>query len=250
MAVFDQAANRVHLFADYGVAMMLGRDLDETRRDRTVANWAISCVGMAVEAALCDLDEQCEKLLSRAADWLQIAISDGEIPPNHYGPNIHEARSRHVLAVTKWLRTSTLDQELLSSACSFLATYFAQVKDKVEVAHNLPTFVLANRWQELESHFQNCRGLEAPDLHRPIRCPGKMSFVLAEHELNGIPDTNDLQRCFGKFMAYQMAVCLRLRRNGLGTWVDVPTWTLIDELNFAGEKVNGPANIRRALRYI
>jgi hypothetical protein len=250
MAVFDQDSHRAHLRADYGIPMMLGYSLEEARHSRTVANWAFSCVNRAVEAALCTMDEECELLLSRAAEWLQIAISEREIPPNHYGPIVHEARSRHVLAVAKWLRTASLDHALLSSACSLLTAYFAKLPDKVEVAHNLPTFVLAKRWHDLESHFQKCRGLERPELGRPIRCPGKMSYLLAEREIRGLPNADVLQKAFRKFMAYQMAICLGLRRNGLGTMVEVPTWTIIDELIFGQKEGTGPANIRRALRYV
>jgi hypothetical protein len=244
MAVFDQAARRAHLFADYGIPMMLARRLDEARVTHTIANWALSCCDVAVQAALCDLDHQCEQLLARASDWLQIALDERENPSPHYGPYIREAHCRHVLAVVKCLRTASLDRELLSSACTLLAMYFAGVTDKVEVAHNLPTFVLANKWEELENHFHNCRGLEAPEAGRSIKCPGKMSYLLAEHQLKDVPDTATLERAFGRFMAYQMSVCLGLRKNGLGTWREVPTWTVIDELRIGNAKMNGPACIR------
>jgi hypothetical protein len=250
MAVFDPGALRVQLIAEYGVSMMLTRSFDEVRSKRTLGHFAMSCLNMAVEAALCGLDAECEQLLDRASDWLDIAVAAGEIPPGDYRPNIHEARTRHALAVTNWLRTSALDHELLASACSFLAVYFAQVESKREIAHNLPTFVLANRWQELAAQFEGCASLGPLDISGAIRCPGKMSYLFAQHKTKGVPEKRVLQECFERFMSYQMPVSLGIRRNGLGSLRDVPTWCLIEELTFADKSPKGPATLRRALKYV
>jgi hypothetical protein len=248
MGVFDRAKQREFLLA----FSSLRHSLDEARSRRCVGALALSCFDQAVQAALCDLDQAYAQLLTRAHDWLKVAIREPEFSQNA-DPGYDDAYYRHVLAVIGWLRSRTLDGDLLSAACDHFTSYFRSrlYKFKAEVTHNLPTFVLARKYAELHAHFRACRQLQPPAAARGIKCPGRMSYLIAQHELTGHPDSDTLRGALRSFMAYQMPLCLKVRKTGgIGLWREVPTWTLLEDEYGGGPRRDGPANIRRALEYV
>lgn len=250
VGVFDRRKEREHLRANYGIPMMLRRSLKESRSEAVVGNWAHACLKVAVVAALCEIDDAYFDLLARADDWMTISIEESEVHPPSYGPNITEALRFQALAIVRWLRSRELDQRLLAAACNELDQYFARQKDKTNVAYRLPTFVLARKWAELKSHFDAFPKWQKPTAKRGIKCPGKMCYLIAEHETLGDPDHGALARSFESFMAYQMPVCLMVNPQGLGIMEDVPTWMLLDEIYGSGDRADGPACIRKALRFV
>jgi hypothetical protein len=101
MTIHDPDRERGFLRADTGGAMMLGRSLDEARAERGITPWALSCFGLMVSAALCELDEEAGALLQRAHDWLEVAIHEDERPNNEIERerDYTETRRFHVLGL-------------------------------------------------------------------------------------------------------------------------------------------------------
>jgi hypothetical protein len=249
MKRFERKELHGHLLAEYGIPRILSNTISDARSGRYIAYHALSCLSSAVEAALCNLDGEYEVLLSRAREWLDIALAEQEVPANHYGPNIHEVHCNKQLALTNWLLTNEIDGRLLDTACEFLRRYFQERQPLVEVAHNLPTFVIAQRFDAVRHIVDNDTRFKSPRALSGIKCPGKMSYLIAGHEAAGEPDLGSLRDAFQSFLKYQMPVCLHVRRNGLGTWGDVPTWMYLYTKYF-DEPVGGPDAIRIALRYV
>ncbi len=250
MNVFDREQQRRILHADHGVARMLGPSLEESRARRALTSWGVSCFDTMVEAALCELDQEAGLLLERAESWLDLAVRENERSRWDFGKLWTEAIRFRVLGICRWLARRDPALDLFSSACDALSRYFKREKDKSEVAYNLPPFLLAQRYEELLARFSACKGLEPPASLKGIKCPGKMSYLFARHELFGAPDRSSLEGAFRSFLKNEIPVCLMLRSSGLGVPAHIPTWTLLDERYFDGATTSACENIRRALRYV
>ncbi len=250
MKTFDRDQQRKLLLADHGVKLMLEGTDDESRTGRTLTSWGIACFDMMVDAALCELDTEAGLLLARAESWLDLAVRENERSRWDFGKLWTEALRFRVLGICRWLTNREPAHDLFSSACDTLNRYFRREKDKVEVAYNLPPFLLAGRCRELLARFKACKGLEPPTSLKGIKCPGKMSYLFAQHELHGDPDRGSLEEAFRSFLKNEIPVCLNLRSTGLGVTTHIPTWTLLEERYFGGATTNAFENIRRALRYV
>lgn len=247
MSAFSIAIEREHLLAPYGVQRLLGASIDQARENASIASHALSCVREGVLAALCSLDGEASRLFSRSRNWLHIAIEEKE--PTRFA-NYDEANRLLMLALCDWLFTGTLDNELAQNACDHFGEHLKNQTDKSEVAHALPSFVIAERYHELVEHFTRCKNLTCPKSLRSIKCPGKMSLLFAEHALTGRPDRATLSDAYTAFLKYQLPVCLGIRSQGLGITQDVPKWLYLEWAFFQSDRSVGVHSLRRVFEYV
>ena len=200
MKSFDFDQQRQLLRASHGVAMSLGEPLEEARASRSLTSWAVGCFNKMVHAALCEMDEEAGLLLERAEAWLDLAVRENERASWSFGKLWTEALRFRVLGTCRWLTKREPASDLFSSACDTLDRYFRREKDKGELTYNLPAFLLAGRYEELLARFKACKGLEPPASLTGIKCPGKMSYLFAKHELSGDPDLASLEQAFRSFL--------------------------------------------------
>jgi len=253
MTSFDPVRERALLQADTGVSMMLERSLEEARVERGITPWALGCFRELVKAALCDLDDDAAALLARARHWLEVAVRENERPHSEIEKDRDwkEAERFRVLGLCRWLMEREVDQKLFSSACDALTRYFGRQKDeRIGVTYSFPSFILAGHYDEVLAFFGAFKWLAPPARPSGIKCPAKICYLFATHELSGDPDGSSLERSFRSFLKFMMPVCLGLRSGGFGVVSDVPVWTLLEEQYIGGVTRDGFENIRRALPYL
>lgn len=236
MPAFDPQKLREHLLSDYGVAPLLAK----VKSDSEVIAWSWSCLANAVQASLCSLDSAAVALAERAYEWLRDE-SVRRLPgyKHHVG-----------FALASWILTGQLDQRAISDACDYLCDYFPRVRDKIEVTHNLPTLLLAERYENICQAFEKTKGLTVPVAANRIRCPGKMSFFIATHELSEEVNRAVIKDALVSFLRYQIPVCLHVHRASLGTWNDVPIWMYLHGRYLQERPFFGIEALRVALNFV
>ena len=233
---FNLQELRGHLLASYGVSMLLKK----SRSDANVTTWSMSCISHAVQAALCGLDAEALALCERAREWLAVETKTSQPGYQHHLG----------FAIANWILTGRLDQAALEDACQYLREYLTSVRDKTEVAHQLSPFLLAEKYTDLCQIFEATKSLKPAENLNRIRCPGKMSYVIASHEVSGEPGLPALKDAFQSYLKFQIPVCLHVHRSSLGTWGDVPAWMLLHGRYLQEVPLTGVEALRVALDYV
>jgi hypothetical protein len=219
--------------------------LAKARREKQMANWALSTFTDAVGAVLVGLDSEARAVLALVTEWLQLAIIEHEIPPRD---PIDESGDYHfgcvhcTLGLCRWLQSGEVEVPLFEEAADRHVAHAQASGDRWEMARALPVLLPARRFQQTVD-IARAERLTA-DVAARIKSPGKMAYLYALSALTESPDDSVLRKTLEAFLRYQLAVSTGIHRSDTGLWEDVPLWMLIHHLRF-GESGRNPFEVTR-----
>jgi hypothetical protein len=190
MPNFDTTNERRILLGDCGYRISLESDIEQAKSVGGRGNSAYTFLSKAVRCLLNGLDEPASQLLSKAQQWVTVAIADDEIPEQflndeRYSLEGDRALRYRTLALTNWLLDERHDAESYAQFVKhedrFLASSEAG-KDKANISLTLPTYVDAQVYRRALQIFMSS-GMSVPKSHTSIRNDGQMAYILCRHRL-------------------------------------------------------------------
>ncbi len=185
---------------------------------------ADACFAEATIAAICGLDDHAFKLFDRARTWWRTIIDERASSDLRAD---RDAQRLQRMALIDWLLDGHLDAALVESACDELGRYFGTAAEKLPYARNLPTFATARRYEELMTHFDDCKKLTRPSNINRIQCPGRMSYTLAAFYANDEHDRSSVVQSLEGFLRKHYRACLGVSPWRLGIPHEILQWVHI-----------------------
>jgi hypothetical protein len=206
------------------VKRLLEKRLGDLQTEDAVHCWADSCFAEATEAAICGLDDLALKLFDRARTWW-CTIKDENAEAGR--PTKMKADCLQRMTLTNWLLDGHLNVNVVSSACDRLLEFFETTSDKTAVARDLPTFIIARRYEELIALFDANKKLKKPSNINRIQCPGRMSYTLATFYANDQHGRSPVVQSLEKFLRFHFRSCLSIGVYRPGTPHEILQWVQI-----------------------
>jgi len=185
----------------------LTQSFAETQRVGGLASSADTDLDVVIQCLLVGFDEAAKKILKKAYDWLQVAISTEE-KPRHYAQDGTEAQRFQTLSLCNWLLEGVHDmknlQRFVAHEDRFLVASGLS-KDKVEIALISHNYLDAGALERALELITKTRGLSLPEELTSIRNEAQMVYVLCRHRL-GLDHWSDaeLQTAEEKFLTRKM----------------------------------------------
>lgn len=207
MEEFDPVDEKRHLEAVYGVPACLGRDVETWRQDRALGGGGEACLQCAISCLLVGWIDPVPELLTKAREWLSLAIQEREIP-RHYFPGSTEADLHQDLARCNWLLQNEEDVDNLKAAIDWRSQYYRGRRlDQDGVRLALVDYVDAKAYQELLALFAAAR-LQPPTSADGIRDEGSLAYMVARHHVAQEYSDEDIHRAIDATFRDLIPECL------------------------------------------
>lgn len=188
-----------------GIALSLSKDFEKSRSVNGLGPSAFYIYCDAVAATIVGMDEAVLPLLTKAEQWLQVAMDTNEVPDR--STDVWENHDRLLtLSCIRWLRDGYHDQTNLKRAVDFLELHFTrpETKDTVELGLSMHLLADCDDWDRVLRWFA-----ENPKLHPPrsptyVQTEAHMAYVMARQRAGLDYSETDVETAKQKFLKRHM----------------------------------------------
>ena len=226
----SRAELKSQLFGEFGIKWFLSYDKTEARQKTSLAINSLHIVDEGIDAFLAGCNDEARQLFVMAKDWLNTAISEGEIPQQlgpgeapRYTANFHEAQTFALLGLCCWLTDEGFAQPAFQTGAQFALDYCDQHPS--DFSNSVFRYlVLGEKNAEIKQLFANCPKLSPPSTLRRIKSEEKIAYVVASHFLGGTINRDIVLSALRDFLRYKIPICAGANHRGLGLARDIPLW--------------------------
>ena len=220
---FQPMSVRKELLNDaLGIRRSLRQDRQEAQSIHALQSHASFYLIDAIRCFLVGLFDDGRALATKARDWLELAIEQGEIP-RHYFHGGTESRRHEELAQCNWLLESRKDRHNVLEAVRWRDVYLNERSDwdDTEIQLTLPLYLEAQAYERVIEIFEQ-KAIKPPKSLKHIRGEGTMSYVLARARQTHDHSAPELQDALDRFLRRQVRYWL-----GYGHYTNAARWMKI-----------------------
>lgn len=226
--------------------MLMQEDIDQARSNRGIGTIGSSCLLNALYAILAGLDSYADELVRKSVEWIEIAIHEGERPADRYVENEHEAMLLTNLGLARWLMSNQLQTETFKRS---FETMLLALKAHVEwpFKHHVSQLMLTLQYEWIEASLKK-ENVRQPSGIPDFRKPSDIVWMLCRSKTSGVPDHQLCKAVMDGFLLQHIPQCMGLKQ-GLATWLDLPSWMYIYHQHFA-TGLTAVQAVRDAVRFV